>query len=81
MTRTTRSITRISIAIILIIVGVGSGQTWLALVTTGWFISTIERDQRAVSREAIAKRIDKLREDKRRYPYKYRLHQGHSIKD
>ena len=81
MTRTTRSLTRLSIALFLITVGVGSGHIWIAILAVAWFISTIERDQRAATKEATAKRIDRVREDYKKYPYKGRLHQAHSRKD
>ena len=81
MTRTTRSLTRLSIAIASIVAGAETGYTIIAVLGTLWFISTLKRDEKEVSRKAIASRLDKVREDYRKYPYKGRLHRGHSRKD
>ena len=77
MTRTVVALTRLTIVISMIIVGAANNCIAIAVVATAWFIGTIERDQKAVTKEAIGKRIDRLRAEHKKYPYKGRLNRSH----
>lgn len=77
MTRTAIAAIRLSITLITLIGAAITSHPIVAIIVTLWFISTVKRDSKAVSNTAIKSRLERLREDKRKYPYKYRLNRGH----
>ena len=77
MSRFEISITRLVILISMYIVAIYTEYLVVAPIVSVWFASTLIRDYQAVSKEAVKTRIDKLRQDRKRYPYKYRLDKSH----